>query len=156
MKAIRFILAGALAVSMFSCNNSSKSEAEVADSVAVDSTEIVMTDVVDAPESNVHEFTADEKAVATDVPMVIDFNATWCGPCQKFGPVFHKVAGEYASKAKFAAADVDVCGELAKAYGITNIPAVVVIYPEASGKAVVTNVGYMDEAQFKAFLDANL
>ena len=155
MKAIRYILAGAIVAVMFSCNTSSKAEGEVADSVATDTIEAV-TDVVDPAEDAVLEFKAEDKVPAVDVPVVIDFNATWCGPCKKFAPIFHAVAAEYASKAKFGAADVDVCVELAKAYEISSIPAVVIIYPEASGKKAVTNVGYMEENQFKAFLDANL
>ena len=155
MKAFRYILAGAVAVALFSCNGSSKTEVEATDSIAADSIEAV-TDVVDPAEETVYEFKAEDKVPTVDVPVVIDFNATWCGPCQKFGPVFHAVAAEYTSKAKFGAADVDVCPDLAKAYNISSIPAVVVIYPEASGKEAVTTVGYMDEAQFKAFLDANL
>ncbi len=90
------------------------------------------------------------------LPIVIDFNATWCGPCQKFGPVFHKVAAEYQEKANFASADVDVCKDLADQFKIGPIPAVVIVYPSAAKKANVTSVGYMDEEAFKAFLDSNL
>lgn len=152
MKAIRFILASALAVAMISCNGAAKTEAEApaADTIVAE------TDVVDAVEDVVYEFKAEDKIPAVDVPVVIDFNAVWCGPCQKFGPVFHEVAEEYASKAKFAAVDVDVCPDLAKAYNVENIPAIVIIYPEASGKAPVSTKGYMDATQFKAFLDTNL
>lgn len=90
----------------------------------------------------------------TTHPVVIDFNATWCGPCQKFGPVFHKVAEEYSDKAVFASADVDVCTELAAQYQVSSIPAVLILYP--GDREPVATGGYMDEAEFKAFLDENL
>ncbi len=106
--------------------------------------------------AEVIELEADDQIVPQDVPVIIDFNATWCGPCQKFAPVFHKLAEEYASKATFASADVDKCTDLAAQYNVSSIPAVIIIYPASAGKEPVSNVGYMDEAQFKAFLDANL
>ncbi len=150
MKALRYILVSAIAVAMFSCNGSSKTESTETDTIAA------VTDVADPAEDAVYEFQAEDEIPALDIPVVIDFNATWCGPCQKFGPVFHAVAAEYGSKAKFAAADVDVCGKLAETYKIQSIPAVVIIYPKDSGKEPVTSVGYMEENDFKAFLDANL
>lgn len=97
---------------------------------------------------------ANNNIEATTHPVVIDFNATWCGPCQQFGPVFHKVADEYSDKAVFASADVDVCTELAAKYEVSSIPAIVIIYP--GDREPVSTVGYMNELDFKAFLDNNL
>lgn len=94
------------------------------------------------------------KIEATTHPVVIDFNATWCGPCQQFGPVFHKVADEYSDKAVFASADVDVCTELAAQYQISSIPTIVIIYP--GDREPVSTGGYMNEQEFKTFLDKNL
>lgn len=87
---------------------------------------------------------------------VLDFNATWCGPCKKFAPVFHAAAEQYASKAVFASADVDVCQQLASNYKFDGIPCVVIEFPALSSRKPVIQQGYMDEAQFKAFLDENL
>lgn len=148
---------------MIGCTGS-KSDSEASDSTAVEavSTENEVAaepdeaEAVMPEEDVVIELQADDQIAPQDVPVVVDFNATWCGPCQKFGPVFHKVAAEYDAKATFASCDVDVCKALAEEYNISSIPAVVVIYPKSAGKTPVANVGFMDEAQFKAFLDKNL
>lgn len=157
MKAIRFIFAAALASAMISCNGS-KADAGNADSAAATGADTTVTEAATAATdpAEVIELEADQQIIAQDVPVIIDFNATWCGPCQKFAPVFHKLAAEYASKATFASADVDKCTDLAAQYNVSSIPAVIIIYPASAGKEPVSNVGYMDEAQFKAFLDANL
>ena len=77
--------------------------------------------------------------------VVIDFNATWCGPCKKFGPHFEAVAAANQAKADFYSVDVDIHPELAAQYGVQSIPMVAYIAPD--GK-VNTTVGYLDEAQF--------
>jgi thioredoxin len=142
---------------MISCNGS-KADAGNADSAAATGADTTVTEATTAATdpAEVIELEADDQIVPQDVPVIIDFNATWCGPCQKFAPVFHKLAEEYASKATFASADVDKCTDLAAQYNVSSIPAVIIIYPASAGKEPVSNVGYMDEAQFKAFLDANL
>ena len=77
--------------------------------------------------------------------MVIDFNATWCGPCKKFAPHFEAVASKNQEKAVFYSVDVDVHPELAARYGVESIPMVAYIAPDGT---VNTTVGYLDEAQF--------
>lgn len=164
MKKLRYLFAAAVAVAMIGCAGS-KADSDSADSTAavsenmVDSATVVETpaaEAADPADEAVTVLGADDQIIPQDVPVVIDFNATWCGPCQKFAPVFHKVAAEYATKATFVSADTDVCTALAEQYKISSIPAVVIVYPAASGKEPVTNVGFMDEAQFKAYLDKNL
>lgn len=157
MKAIRFIFAAAVATAMISCNGS-KADAGAADTTATEMADSTVTEeaTVTSDDTDVIVLEADDQIIPQDVPVIIDFNATWCGPCQKFAPVFHKLAAEYASKATFASADVDVCTDLASHYNVSSIPAVFIIYPASAGKEPVSYVGYMDEAQFKAFLDTNL
>lgn len=75
---------------------------------------------------------------------LIDFNATWCGPCKAFRPTFDKYAEEYAGKYDFVSLDVDVCPETANAFGITQIPHIVVISPDGSSKVLETS-------EFEAF-----
>lgn len=157
MKKIAIVMSLFAAVALASCSgktDSGKEELESTDQTEQDATPAAEPSVEDV----VVELEADDYIRPADMtnPLVIDFNATWCGPCQKFGPVFHKVAAEYQAKADFASADVDVCKNLADEYKISSIPAIVIIYPSSTGKAPVSSVGNMGESEFKEFLNKNL
>ncbi len=162
MKFSKIILSALLVVAMAACN-SDKSAKQVDDDATAQN-KMKQTEKAEtsddanelADNGAVLELGASDNIIPETNPVVIDFNATWCGPCQKFGPIYHKVAGEYASKAVFTSADVDVCKDLAEKYEISNIPTVAIIYPESTGRQPVVEVGFMDEETFKAFLDNNL
>lgn len=162
MKFSKIILSALLVVAMAACN-SDKSAKQVNDDTTAQN-EMKQTEKAEisddakelADNGAVLELGAADNIIPETNPVVIDFNATWCGPCQKFGPIYHKVAGEYASKAVFTSADVDVCKDLAEKYEISNIPTVAIIYPESTGRQPIVEVGFMDEETFKAFLDKNL
>lgn len=72
------------------------------------------------------------------LPIVIDFSATWCGPCKKIAPVIEELSEEYAGKVLLCKADVDDAEELAMKYGIRNVPTVIFI---KNGEIVDKNVG---------------
>ena len=159
MKKILLIIAVAATMSFASCG--SKAPADTVETA--DSTETVAeekataeTEVADENSSAVIELKADDTVAPDALPVVVDFNATWCGPCKAFAPTFHKVAAEYAGKAVFASADVDVCEALAKENKVTSIPDVIIFYPASTGRATVSHEGLMTEDEFKAFLDKNL
>ncbi len=63
-------------------------------------------------------------------PIVLEFNATWCGPCQAFKPVYHQVANKYNGRIEFYSIDIDNCPAIAQKYGIQGIPAMIVITPD--------------------------
>lgn len=86
---------------------------------------------------------------------VVDFNATWCGPCKKFAPTFEEIAGEYAGKALFYSVDVDVHPELAAEYGVQGIPHIQFINP-ADPAANTSLVGLQTKEDFTAALNAFL
>lgn len=60
-----------------------------------------------------------------DVPVLVDFHATWCGPCRMLAPVLEQLAGEFAGRIKFVKVDVDEAPELAGRYQITGVPTLV-------------------------------
>lgn len=84
---------------------------------------------------------------------VLDFNAVWCGPCKMLGPVLEEVSEEMADNAKFYSIDTDENPDLAREYGIMNIPAIVVL---KDGQKVDMNVGFVPKDTLKDFISKNL
>ena len=80
---------------------------------------------------------------------VVDFSATWCGPCQMLGPVMEEISNEMPATG-FYNVDVDENQELAVKYGITNIPAVLIL---SKGKETARQVGFLPKQQMLDFLD---
>ena len=91
------------------------------------------------------------KNVATDgLPQVIDFNATWCGPCRMFAPTFAKMGKKYEGRITFRSVDVDENPDMAAQFGVTSIPTVV--YINADGEIVDETVGLLPEEEFESRL----
>lgn len=93
---------------------------------------------------------ADNATVAAGLPQVIDFNATWCGPCRMFAPTFEKMEKKYEGKITFLSVDVDENPDMAAQYEVQSIPTVV--YINAEGKTVDVTVGLLSEEEFDARL----
>ena len=79
--------------------------------------------------------------------VVVDFYATWCGPCKMFGPVFEKVSNE--SSITFIKIDVDAHEDIARKYGIMSIPTVVLLN---NGEVEKKHMGFMTEDEIKKFM----
>jgi len=84
-----------------------------------------------------------------DLPVLVDFWATWCSPCKTLGPILAKVAGELAGRVLLAKVDIDKSPELAEAFRIQSVPAVLLV---RDGRALDGFVGALSEAQVREFL----
>jgi thioredoxin 1 len=97
--------------------------------------------------------TFQQEVLDSKIPVVIDFNATWCGPCKTYSPIFHKVADQYAGKVKFVSIDVDKSPAVAALFGINAIPATVFLSETNGVISAGAASGALDEATLKKLLD---
>ncbi|HTY08410.1 MAG TPA: thioredoxin [Candidatus Edwardsbacteria bacterium] len=97
--------------------------------------------------------TFDQEVLKSDLPVIVDFWAGWCGPCRMVGPIFEELSGEYAGKLKFGKVDVDANPAKSAQYGIRSIPALLVF---KGGRVVDTIIGAMPKAALAQKIDAAL
>ena len=81
--------------------------------------------------------TFEDEVLKSEVPVLVDFWASWCAPCRQVAPVMDKIATEYEGSLKVAKVDVDAESELAGAFGISSIPTIALFEPGEQPKAVV-------------------
>ncbi len=94
-----------------------------------------------------------EELMATGKPVVIDFGATWCGPCKRIAPLIDTLAEKYADQAIIGKVDIEEEEDLAMKYGIRNVPTVLFI---KGGEVVDKQVGVASLAVFEEKLNAIL
>ena len=93
------------------------------------------------------------EVVKADRPVLVDFWATWCGPCMMLGPVVAEIAEERKDIIKVGKVHVDEEPELAAKFGIMSIPAVLLF---KNGEVVANSVGYISKEDMNAFVSANI
>lgn len=93
---------------------------------------------------HVTDRTFDAEALTSDIPVLADFWAEWCGPCKIIAPILEEIGEEYDGQLKIAKVDVDENGETAKRYGVKSIPTLILF---ANGQLVERLVGAMSKEQ---------
>ena len=92
----------------------------------------------------------DELVLKSDIPVMVDFWAEWCGPCRMLGPIIEEVSNEYEGKAVVGKLDVDSNQEFAAKFGVRNIPTVLVFN---GGELVKRQVGVSPKNVYTESLD---
>lgn len=153
MKQFKLILSSiaiATAAILSSCGGSNKETAvaKADGSENTEKSEFVRSGVYDLAADEILDF-----STPVGHPVVVDFNATWCGPCQKFAPIFKSMAEKYDGQIEFISVDVDRCPEVAKAFEVQGIPHI--LFVSNDGK-ISSHVGLMTDVEFESMLQGLL
>ena len=91
------------------------------------------------------------EVIKSNVPVLVDFTATWCGPCKALAPIVEKIANENAGKYKVAKVDIDDCPATAQKYGIRSVPTVLVF---KAGEKKAQHVGVTTKENLLKLLES--
>jgi thioredoxin 1 len=95
----------------------------------------------------------DQDVLQSDVPVLLDFWAEWCGPCKMIGPLLVELSEEYADKVKIVKLNVDENNNTAIQYAVRSIPTLILF---KDGQVQAQHIGAAAKGQLKQFIDSNL
>ena len=105
---------------------------------------------------NIHHISDDsfqEEVLDSELPVLVDYWAEWCGPCKMIAPILDEVAQEYSGKLKIAKLKIDDNQLTPPKFGIRGIPTLMLF---KGGNAEATKVGALSKSQLTAFIDSNI
>ena len=94
-----------------------------------------------------------DEVLSAELPVLVDFWATWCGPCRMIAPIVEELSSEYEGKAKVCKLDVDTAQKTAAEFGIRSIPTLLIF---KEGKVADQLIGAVSKLQITEKLDASL
>ncbi len=93
------------------------------------------------------------EVLKSEVPVLVDYWAEWCGPCKSIAPILEEVASEYGGRLKITKINVDENHQVPARFGIRGIPTLMLF---KNGNVEATRVGALSKSQLTAFLDSNI
>jgi len=95
----------------------------------------------------------DEDVLKSDLPVLVDYWAEWCGPCKMIAPIVEEVSEEYGDRLRVAKINIDENPLTPPKFGIRGIPTLMLF---KDGNVAATKVGAMSKSQLAAFIDSNI
>ena len=103
--------------------------------------------------TQVSDASFEQDVLGSELPVLVDFWAEWCGPCKMIAPVLDELANEYAGKLKICKVDVEANPEVPGKFGIRGIPTLILF---KGGNVEATKVGALSKAQLVKFIDESI
>ncbi|MGB0847335.1 MAG: thioredoxin TrxA [Thiolinea sp.] len=97
--------------------------------------------------------TFEQDVLKSDVPVLVDYWAEWCGPCKMIAPLLEEIAGEYDGRIRVAKLNIDDNQQTPPKYGIRGIPTLMLF---KNGDVEATKVGALSKSQLSAFIDQHI
>ncbi|WP_020396994.1 thioredoxin TrxA [Thiolinea disciformis] len=102
---------------------------------------------------SVSDASFEQDVLKSDIPVLVDYWAEWCGPCKQIAPLLEEIAVEYAGRVKVAKLNIEDNRQVPPKYGIRGIPTLMLF---KDGAVEATKVGALSKTQLAAFLEQNV